>query len=319
MDELGIQPTGATQHGSVSLKSDQDLLFMQTPELAQKRRSQGRIIFERFLHNRVAAGGAVFLIVLFLFCFLGPFVTGHNQPDAIQLAQPFASPSLQFPFGADDVGRDSFARAMTGGQVSLLVGICSMLMAVVLGVGIGSFAGYYGGIIDNILMRVTDTILAVPLYLLLFVLSATFTDGTPISVIILISIFGWTTSARLIRGEFLAQKEREYIQVARSVGARDLRLMFRHILPNAIGPIIVNATLLIGNNIILESVLSYFGFGVKIPIASWGSMISVGQGFFDSDPWLTIVPGVLIVLTVLSCNLVGDGLRDALDPHMTER
>jgi peptide/nickel transport system permease protein len=320
MDELhGIPSTGSEQYSSLPLKLDEDLFFIQTPELAQKRRSQGRIIFDRFVRNRVAAGGAAFLLLLFLFCFLGPILTGHNQPDTIQLAAPFASPSFQFPFGADDVGRDSFARAMTGGQVSLMVGICSMLMAVVLGVGIGSFAGFYGGIIDNILMRVTDTILAVPLYLLLFVLSATFTDGTPVSVIVLISIFGWTTSARLIRGEFLAQKEREYIQVARSIGARDLRLMFRHILPNAIGPIIVNATLLIGNNIILESVLSYFGFGVKIPIASWGSMISVGQGFFDSDPWLTIVPGVLIVLTVLSCNLVGDGLRDALDPHMTER
>jgi peptide/nickel transport system permease protein len=194
-----------------------------------------------------------------------------------------------------------------------------MLMAIVFGIGIGAFAGFYGGITDNLLMRFTDVILAVPLYLLLFVLSASFTDGTPKSVVILISIFGWTYAARLVRGEFLALKEREYVLASRTIGARNLRLMFRHMLPNAAGPIIVNATLLIGVNIILEAVLSYFGFGIKAPDASWGEMINVGQGIFDVDPWLVIVPGLLVFFTVLSLNLVGDGLRDALDPYMTER
>jgi peptide/nickel transport system permease protein len=289
------------------------------PEPLEKRRSQARIILDRFLRNRIATIGAIILIVLFVFCFLGPIITGHNRPNDVDLTQPFAPPSLQFPLGADDVGRDSFARAMAGGQVSLLVGLSSMLVAILLGTAIGSLAGYYGGIIDSALMRTTDTILAIPLYLLLFVLSATFTNGSVLSVVLLIAVFGWTTSARLVRGEFLAQKEREYVQVARTIGARDLRLMFRHILPNALGPIIVNATLLVGSNIILESVLSYFGFGIKIPLASWGSMVSDGQGFFDSNPRLVIIPGLLIFLTVLCCNLVGDGLRDALDPHMTER
>lgn len=287
--------------------------------LEQKRRSQGRIILDRFLRHRTATVGAIFLILLFLFCFLGPFVTGHNHPDDVGVAQPFAPASLQFPFGADDVGRDLFARAMAGGQISLLVGLSSMLVAIVLGIGIGAFAGYYGGIVDSVLMRLTDAILSIPMYLLLFVLSASFTNGSPISVIFLISIFGWTTAARLIRGEFLAQKEREYVRAAQTIGAGNLRLLFRHILPNAAGPIIVNATLQVGNNIILESVLSYFGFGIKIPLASWGSMVNAGQGFFDSNPGLVFIPGLLIILTVLSCNLVGDGLRDALDPHMTER
>ncbi len=168
-------------------------------------------------------------------------------------------------------------------------------------------------------MRFTDVILAVPLYLLLFVLSASFTDGTPKSVVILIAIFGWTYAARLVRGEFLALKEREYVLASRTIGARNSRLMFRHMLPNAAGPIIVNATLLIGTNIILESVLSYFGFGIKPPDASWGSMIEVGQGLFDVDALLVLVPGLLVIFTVLSLNLVGDGLRDALDPYMTER
>jgi peptide/nickel transport system permease protein len=293
-----------------------------TPALVQKRRSQGRIIFDRFVRNRTALAGATFLIVLFLFCFLGPTVTGHNQPDALNInsvSSTFAPPSWQFPFGTDDVGRDQFARAMAGGQVSLEIGLGSMLIAIILGIGIGAFAGYFGGVIDNVLMRITDVVLAVPLYLLLFVLSAILTDHTPRSVILLIAIFGWTSAARLVRSEFIAQREREYVMAARTIGAKDMRLMFRHILPNAAGPIIVNATILIGSNIILESVLSFFGFGVQPPYATWGNMISYGQGFFDSDPLLVIIPGLLIFLTVLSFNLVGDGLRDALDPYMTER
>jgi peptide/nickel transport system permease protein len=292
-----------------------------TPALVQKRRSQARIIFDRFMRNKAAIGGAVFLILLFLFCFMGPALwrTDPNAQNILSVSETLAPPSLAHPLGTDDVGRDTLARVMAGGRVSLSVGLASMLLAILLGVGIGAFAGYYGGAVDNVLMRFTDVILAVPLYLLLFVLSATFTDGTPKSVVILIAFFGWTYAARLVRGEFLALKEREYVLASRTIGARNFRLMFRHMLPNAAGPIIVNATLLIGANIILESVLSYFGFGIKPPGASWGNMIEAGNGLFDVDPWLVLVPGVLIILTVLSVNLVGDGLRDALDPYMTER
>ena len=293
-----------------------------TPALVQKRRSQGRIIFDRFIRNRVAIVGAIFLIFLFLFCFAGPFVTTHNKPDQIHVtdvSQTLAGPSWQFPFGTDDTGRDTMARVMAGGQVSLLVALTSMLMAIILGVGIGAFAGFYGGIVDTLLMRFTDVILAVPLYLLLFVLSASFTDGTPRSVILLIAFFGWQYAARLVRGEFLSLREREYVLAARTIGARGFRTMFRHILPNAAGPIIVNATLLIGLNIILESVMSYFGFGIKPPNASWGTMVSDGQSTFDVDPLLLMAPALFIFFTVLSVNLVGDGLRDALDPYMTER
>jgi peptide/nickel transport system permease protein len=293
-----------------------------TPALTQKRRSQGRIIFDRFIKNRAAFVGAAFLILLVLFCFLGPFITTHNQPDKLNLTGvegTFAPASWQFPFGTDDVGRDQFARTMAGGQVSLLVGLLSMLISIIVGVSIGAFAGYFGGIVDNILMRITDVVLSVPLYFLLFVVSSALTDHSPKSVILLISAFGWTTAARLVRGEFIAQREREYVMAARTIGATNLSLMFRHILPNAAGAIIVNATLLIGNNIILESVLSFFGFGIQPPFASWGNMISYGEGFFDSDPLLVLIPGFFIVLTVLSFNLVGDGLRDALDPYMTER
>ncbi|HEU5228505.1 MAG TPA: ABC transporter permease [Ktedonobacteraceae bacterium] len=290
-----------------------------TPELVQKRRSQGRIIFDRFIRNKVAIGGLVFLVLLILVCFLGPFVTGHNQPDVLHTADASQGPSLQYPFGTDDLGRDEFARAMFGGQVSLEVGLTSMLVSIVFGIGIGSLAGFYGGLVDNLLMRLTDVFLSIPLYLLLFVLSASFSDGSPRFVILLIAFFGWTNVARLVRGEFLALKEREYVLAARTLGAGSFRLMFRHILPNAAGAIIVSATLLVGANIILESVLSFFGFGLHPPSASWGNMVANGQGLYDSAPWLVFVPGLLIFLTVLSFNLVGDGLRDALDPYMTER
>ncbi len=299
---------------------EDDEPFMElTPALVQKRRSQGRIIFDRFVRNRAAIVGASFLILLVLFCFLGPLITGHNTPNILHVNNALQPPNATFPFGTDDVGRDQFARAMAGGQISLLVGLASMLVSLVLGVSIGAFAGFYGGIVDNILMRFTDIVLSVPLYLLLFVLSASFSDGTPKSVIFLIAIFGWTSSARLVRGEFLAMREREYVLAARTIGAGNLRLMFRHILPNAAGPIIVNATLLIGTNIILESVLSFFGFGLHPPASSWGNMVSDGQNLFDTAPYLVFTPALLIFFTVLSINLVGDGLRDALDPYMTER
>jgi len=293
-----------------------------TPELVQKRRSQARIIFDRFMRNRAAVGGAVFLILLFLFCFLGPTITGHNDPNAVHVTDVSATlsgPSWKYPFGTDDVGRDQLARAMVGGQTSLLVGLSSMLMAILFGITVGAFAGFYGGIIDNILMRFTDVALSIPLYLLLFVLSLKFTDGSARSVIILIAVVSWFYTARLVRGEFLALREREYVLAARTIGARNLRIMFRHILPNAAGPIIVSATLLVGGNIILESILSFFGFGIQPPVASWGSMINTGQNLVDVQPLLVFIPGLLIIFTVLSFNLVGDGLRDALDPYMTER
>lgn len=306
------------QVNATPVEDDEPFMEM-TPALVQKRRSQGRIIFDRFIRNRAAIVGASFLVLLVLFCFLGPIVTGHNKPDILHEVDALQFPNATYPFGTDNVGRDQFARAMAGGQISLFVGLASMLVSLCFGVGIGAFAGFYGGIVDNILMRFTDIVLSVPLYLLLFVLSASFSDGTPKSIIFLIAIFGWTSAARLVRGEFLAMREREYVLAARTIGAGNLRLMFRHILPNAAGPIIVNATLLIGTNIILESILSYFGFGLHPPSASWGNMVADGQNLFDTAPWLVFTPGLLIFLTVLSINLVGDGLRDALDPYMTER
>ncbi len=304
-----------------TLEDEIEPFLVETAELIQKRRSQGRIIFDRFIRNRTAVAGATFLILLFVFCFAGPYIwrINPNQLNVANVQSTMANPSWTHPFGTDDVGRDQFARAMVGGQVSLIVGLLSMLLGISFGTLVGAVAGFYGGWVDNVLMRFTDIALSVPLYLLLFVLSVAFSDGTPRTVILIIAAFSWLEASRLIRSEFLALKEREFVMAARTIGAKNLRLMFRHILPNAAGPIIVNATLLIGTNIIIESVLSYFGFGIQPPNASWGSMIATGNSFVDVTPWLIFVPGLLIFATVLSFNLAGDGLRDALDPYMTER
>ena len=331
-------------------------LLVAAPQLVRKRRSQLRIILDRFLRNRLAVAGFVVLLLLTLGAIFAPVLTGASaaNPDpsiSIDLHNTFASPSLHHPLGTDELGRDEFARILYGGRVSLLVGITSMFMALVVGVGIGAFAGYFGGIIDTLLMRATDVILAIPLYLLLFVLSAgsngeiiglvlpeilpwwgignhivSFLQGALgnsnwviVNIAILIAIFGWTYTARLVRGEFLALKEREYVLAARTLGASNLRLMLRHILPNAAGPIIVNATLLVGANIITESVLSFFGFGIQVPLASWGTMVESARDYIIPNPILVWAPGLCILLVVLSFNVMGDGLRDALDPYLTER
>lgn len=306
---------------AAAIDEEMEPFLVESAELIQKRRSQGRIIFDRFIRNRTAVGAAIFLILMFIYCFIGPYLwhIDPNKVNVLSVSETLAPPSLVHPFGTDDVGRDQFARAMVGGQISLIVGMFSMLLGIGIGTLVGALAGFYGGWVDNVLMRVTDVVLAVPLYLLLFVLSAAFSDGSPRTVIFIIAFFSWTYAARLIRGEFLALREREFVMAARTIGAKNFRLMFRHILPNAAGPIIVNATLLVGTNIITESVLSYFGFGIQPPTSSWGSMIATGNDYIDADPWLVFVPGLLIFATVLSFNLVGDGLRDALDPYMTER
>lgn len=293
-----------------------------TPELTRKRRGQLRIIFDRFIRNRVAVVGFIVLAIIALMAIFAPILTHQtatydpaNDPTPFQ----FLAPSLAHPLGTDELGRDVFARLLFGTRVSLTVGLVSMIVALAIGVVLGAVAGYYGGAIDNILMRVVDAVLALPYLLLLFVLSIIFSDHSAASVIFLIAILAWPATARIVRGEFLALKNREFLLATRTLGAGDLRLMFRHILPNAAGPIIVNATLLIGVNIINESVLSFFGFGLNPPQSSWGTMLEQSRDFFFQDPLLLYAPGIAILITVLCFNLMGDGLRDALDPYMTER
>lgn len=295
-----------------------------TPDLARKRRSQARIIFDRFVRNRAAVVGLVILAIIVLLAIFAPVLThktatfdpANTIPENPLLLAP---PSWAHPFGTDELGRDLFARMLFGAQVSLLVGFTSMFVSLTIGVTLGALAGYYGGWIDNVLMRIVDAMLALPYILILFVLSLVFSDGTVGTVVFIIAILAWPPTARIVRGEFLKLRHQEFLMATRTLGAGDIRLMLRHLLPNAAGPIIVNATLLVGINIINESVLSFFGFGLNPPQSSWGVLLGQSRTFFSADPLMLYLPGGAILITVLCFNLIGDGLRDALDPHMTQR
>jgi peptide/nickel transport system permease protein len=295
-----------------------------TPELARKRRGQMRIIFDRFVRNRIAVVGFFILVLIAALALLAPVITharpGYDPTTLINFNIALQGPSLAHPLGTDDLGRDELARMLYGARVSLLVGLFAMLAAIFIGVTVGALSGFYGGIVDAVLMRIVDALLALPLYLILFLLSASFfSQGTPLDVILLIAAFSWMYTARVVRGEFLALKQREFLLATRTLGASDRRLILRHIIPNALGPIIVSATLLVGNNIITESTLSFFNFGLQPPASSWGVLLASSENFFTENPILVWAPGLAILVTVLAFNLVGDGLRDALDPYMTER
>src|SRR5258706_4768169 len=294
-----------------------------TAELMQKRKSQLRLIAERFLRNRVSVAGLAVLLIITLPPIFAPLLTHQtaslDPATKTNIRDSLALPSGAHLLGTDDVGRDEFARLLFGGRVSLLVGVATMAVAIAIGVTIGMLAGFFGGWVDNLLMRVTDAVLSVPFLLLLIVLSAGFSDGTVKSTVLIIAVLIWPGIARVVRGEFLALKEREFLLAARTLGAANLRLMVRHILPNAAGPIIVAATLTVGNAILTESTLSFFGFGIHPPTVTWGTMLQDSQSYITSDTLLTLLPGLAILFTVLCFNLMGDGLRDALDPYMTQR
>lgn len=317
--EILQQPDASQQSGIAAIEL--------TPDLVRKRRGQLRIIYDRFVRNRAAVAGVIVLSIIILLAIFAPVIThqtatydpANSIPQNPKPSDLLAGPSWAHPMGTDELGRDFFARMLFGAQVSLLVGFSSMFVAMGIGATLGAIAEYYGGWIDNVLMRVVDAMLALPYLLLLFVLSIIFSNGSVGTVVFIIAILAWPATARIVRGEFLALKHQEFLMATRTLGAGDLRLILRHILPNAAGPIIVNATLLVGLNIINESVLSFFGFGLTPPQSSWGVLLGQSQTFFNAAPRMLYLPGFAILITVLCFNLIGDGLRDALDPHLTQR
>jgi len=291
------------------------------------------LLARRLLAHKLAVGSAVFLVVLGCLAALTSVIEAGLGVDAnaVNLNQRFAGPSAAHWLGTDELGRDLLARLLYGGQVSLFVGIVAALASAVIGTLIGLPAGYYGGRLDAVLMRLTDGVIALPLLPLLIVLAAldlnklglpdSFVNDPNVSLyrmIVIISLVGWTTVARLVRGAALSLREREYVLAATAAGAGGLRIMSVHILPNVVSPIIVATTLSVGNVILLESVLSFLGLGIQPPIASWGNMLTGAQELIWNAPELAFYPGMLIFVTVIAFNFLGDGLQDALDPRAIE-
>ena len=283
--------------------------------------------------KRVVLSGG-FLLLLACACFAAPLLARVMgiDPGNVDLYHRLAGPSLAHPLGTDEIGRDLLLRLLEGGRISLLVGIVAAIAAAGFGTAIGLLAGYRGGRLDAALMRLTDGIIALPLLPLLVVLAAldlkklgvpaSLADSDAISlyrIIILVALVGWTTVARLVRGTTLALKARDFVRAAVALGARPSRVMLVHILPNLASPIIVATSLAVGEIILLESVLSFLGLGVAPPIASWGNMLTGAQETIALAPQLALYPGLLIFLTVIACNFLGDGLQDALDPRAERR
>jgi len=281
-----------------------------------------RTAWRQFKRDRTAVLGAVILLLIIVSVILGPLLYPVSYSD-IDFARATASPSWQHPLGTNDLGQDQLARMLWGGRVSIAVGITAMLVSISLGTLVGTIAGFCGGIIDNALMRLTDLFLSLPQLPLLLLIIYLFRDavrsiagpelGIFLLIILVIGGLTWMSTARLVRAGFLAVKEREFVQAARSLGAHPVRIVWRHILPNVIGPVIVAATLGVGNAIITESTLSFLGIGFPPDVPTWGRMLFDAQNYIASAPHLVIFPGLAIFLTVLSVNYVGDGLRDALD------
>jgi peptide/nickel transport system permease protein len=283
--------------------------------------------------KRVAISGSILLIFIIAAFGAPPLAALFGiDPDTVDLYHRLAAPSLLHPLGTDEIGRDLLFRLLEGGRVSLLVGIVAALVAAVFGTAMGLIAGYRGGRLDAALMRFTDGVIALPLLPLLVVLAAldlkklgipsVIIDSPAISIeriIVLVAIVGWTTVARIVRGATLSLKSRDFVRAAVALGASSPRVMLVHILPNLASPIIVATTLAVGETILLESVLSFLGLGVAPPIPSWGNMLTTAQETIALAPQLALYPGLLIFITVIACNFLGDGLQDALDPRAQHR
>jgi peptide/nickel transport system permease protein len=277
-------------------------------------RSPRRLFWRRFRRHTPALISAVLLSSFLALVLLGPLVAPYEF-DAIDTKQIRKPPSAAHIMGTDELGRDLFTRILYGGRISLAIGVFSALVATLLGTLIGAVAGFYGGWIDNTLMRFTDIVFTIPALPLLILLNSFAKSSIPLMVLV-IAALSWMGTARAVRGLVLALKEQEFLVAARALGVRDGGLLMRHVIPNTLTPVIVGATLGVGNAIITESSLSFLGLGVNPPTPSWGNMLQDAQSTMSSAPWLTIFPGLAILITVLCVNFLGDGLRDGLDPRL---
>ena len=271
-------------------------------------------IWGRYAKNRLALVALVVLLALAIISITAPLWEPYNRVLDQTRNATFSPPSLSHWFGLDEYGRDVFARAVWGGRLSLWIAFSSALLATALGTVFGMLAGYFGGWVDAVIDRLIELILTIP-FLLLLILAAAVARPSPTSIILILGLFDWPVLARLVRGEFLALKRRDYIEAARSVGVAPSRIVIRHILPNAMAPIIVTGTLIVAIHLTSEAAISFLGLGIQPPTPSWGNLLTNAQNYVIASPFLAIFPGLLILITVLCVNLLGDGLRDAMDPR----
>lgn len=286
----------------------------------KKGKSPLQLAFERFRRNRMAFVGAIILLCIIIISICAPLLT-HFDPSATDLYNTEKAPDDIHLLGTDKVGHDVYARLLYGGRISLMVGVMTMVLTILIGGTLGALSGYYGGKVDMFIMRLTDVLLTLPTLLMILFLVSILEKTDEWLLILTLGLTAWSGTARLVRGEFLSLREREYVLSARAIGCSDSRIMFKHILLNTLAPITVNATLLVGNMILVESALSYLGFGVPQTTPTWGNMLNAARNMdvVSNQPWVWIPPGIVIIVTVLAINFIGDGLRDAFDTRSTRR
>ncbi len=275
-----------------------------------------REFWPRFRRNRLALSGLIMVGALFLVSLLAPWLAPYD-PNYIDIQAILMPPSSAHWMGTDSLGRDVFSRIIYGARISLKVGFVAVGLATFIGVILGAVAGYYGGWVDNLLMRLVDLMLCFPTFFLILAVIALL-EPSIWNIMVIIGLTSWMGVARLVRAEFLSLKEREFIQAARALGAKDSRIIFRHLLPNALAPVMVSATLGVAGAILTESALSFLGLGVQPPTPSWGNILTAGKDNIEIAWWLSVFPGLAILVTVLSYNLLGEGIREAIDPRLKE-
>ncbi len=277
------------------------------------RKSYLNLTIKRFCEKKSALVALFFIVALIFLSFSYPLFS-KTSPDEINVDRILMPPSLDHWFGTDALGRDVFARVLYGGRISLLVGFVSEGIAIMIGIIIGSISGYFGGRVDNIIMRFTDIMLCFPVFFLILSVIA-FVEPSIWNIMIIIGLTGWMSVARLVRGEFLSLREREFVLYERAVGNSNLKIMFKHILPNALNPVIVSAAFGIAGAILTETALSFIGLGVQPPTPSWGNILTQGKDILEIAWWISLFPGLFILFSVLCYNLIGEGLKDALNPR----
>jgi peptide/nickel transport system permease protein len=279
----------------------------------QLPQANGRSLLRRALTNPLALAGFIIISVIFILAIFAPIFSPYD-PNAIDVKAILLAPSSQHWMGTDGLGRDVLSRMLFGGRISLLVGIVAVGIATVIGVVLGAIAGYYRGWVDALIMRLVDVMLSIPTFFLILAVIAFLTPSIW-NIMIVIGLTSWMGVTRLVRAEFLSLHGREFVLASRTLGAQDTRLIFKHLLPNSLTPIIVSSVLGIASAVLVESGLSFLGLGVQAPQASWGNILTDGKEYIQFAWWLSLFPGLAILITVLGYNLLGEGLRDALDPR----